>query len=522
MAEMLEWRDNFQNYFKSMSLTQRATIVGTLILIVLAFVLIFRWIGQPDYALLFSELELKEADQITELLRVQNVPYKLTGGGTGIMIPSKDIYEWRMTLAAQGLPSSGGIGFEIFDKNDIGISDFVQEVNYRRALEGELARTITGIAGIQNARVHIVIPKARLFKEKQEFPTASVVLKTGNARRLAEHQIMGIAHLVASSVEGLQAKDVTIVDSNGEVLSRQYEENSMVGVSASQQEFIRKVESSLEDKAESMLAPVVGMGKAVVKVSAELNFERLEQTDEQYDADNAAILSEELNSEENTDVTGVSLGTREHTVTNYQVPKTVRHTVSSVGDIRRLSIAVLVDGKRESVADEEGIETEQYVPRSDEEMAQFAAIVRNAVGFNQLRGDQLHVTNIEFDATQFEAIEFYNDPTLQREFWFDIAQRVIPVLLIVPLLFVLRSRLKQIKLSVPGAARGASGTTGMMAQAAEESAGIELDKMSVPKIDAIANPEAMESAKLLKQISDFAGEKSSLAARLIRYWMIEE
>lgn len=521
MAEMLEWRDSLQQYIKNMTLTQRATILGTLVLIILAFVLLFRWIGQPDYALLFSDLELKEADEITEMLRTQNVPYKITGGGTGILIPSKDIYEWRMTLASQGLPSSGGIGFEIFDKNDIGISDFVQEVNYRRALEGELARTIIGIAGIQNARVHIVIPKARLFKESQELPTASVVIKMGNMRRLADPQIMGIAHLVASSVEGLQAKDVTIVDSNGDVLSRKHEENSMAGISSSQQELVRKVEKSLEEKAEAMLDPVVGIGKAIVKVSAELNFEQLEQTDEQYDPDNVAILSEELNSEENTDVTGASLGTKEHTVTNYQVPRTMRRIVSSVGDISRLSVAVLVDGKRETVTDEEGVETEQYVPRTPDEMAQLAAIVRNAVGFNQLRGDQFEIRNIEFDPAQFEEVQFYNDPTLQREFWFDIAQRVVPVLLIVGLLFVLRSRLKQIKLTVPSA--GGRGQAGMaMVPQSEEPEGIELDKMNVPKIDAVANPEAVESAKLLKQISQFAGEKPSLAARLIRYWMIEE
>ncbi len=526
MADIQQWRDGFQNYVKGMSLTQRASIGGTLVLILLAFILMMRWITKPDYALLYSDLELKEADQIIELLRTQNVPYKLTGNGSGIMIPSKEVYEWRMQLASQGLPTTSGIGYEIFDKKDIGISDFVQEVNYRRALEGELSRTISGISGIQAARVHIVIPKARLFRESQEDPTASVVLSMGGHMRLSEHQIMGISHMVASSVEGLVPKNVTIVDSRGHVLSNEYEADSAVGVSASQLDLQRKVESTLEKKAETMLARVVGQEKAIVRVSAQLNFEKREQTDEQYDADNVAILSEQLDSEESTDVNGLPSGTKEHTITNYQVPKTIRHVTSSIGDIQRLSVAVLVDGNKETVTDEEGVETEEYIPRTNQEMAQLAAVVRSAVGFNPIRGDQLEIRNIEFSDPTIEMEIMPVDPTAQREFWFSIAQRAAPVILIIALLFILRSRLKQIKVTMPGQSAGVPGQALQVAGEAAGAAGgdgsVNFDEIPVPKIDENVAPEAVESAKLLKQISAFAGEKPTLAARLLRYWMIEE
>lgn len=515
MADMNDMRQGIVGYFRSLTMSQRISLGGTVIFIALGMMLLFRWATKPDYALLYSNLDLKEADQIVESLRAQNIPYKLTSGGSSVLVPSKDVYEWRMKLASQGLPSSGNVGYEVFDNNDIGVSDFVQEVNYRRAIEGELSRTIIGISGIQNARVHIVMPKKRLFKEAQEKPTASIVLKMKNGVVLREEQIQGISHLVAASVEGLFPENVTVVDSQGKILSRQYDADPVLGLSSNQIDLQRKLEASLEQKAQSMLAAVLGEGKAVVRVSAQLNFKKVETTAERYDPDNTAVLSEERNDQNQTDTNGISKGQSENSVTNYLVPKTIEKTTNAVGDIQRLTVAVMVDGTRQMVTDETGAQSLQYQPRSEEELNQLRDIVRNAVGLDEInRGDQLEIRNVAFNVEDAFANEEISGNFFQdNQMWFSLAQRVAPVIGIVVLFLMLRSRLKKIKVSTPATAM-VSGKPQVSKSAIED--------ITVPKIDQDVTPEAMESAKLLKQISEFAEEKPSLAARLVRYWMLEE
>lgn len=510
MAEMDDIRQKFQGFSRSMSAGQKLTIGVTILIMVVGFILILRWATRPDYALLFSGLDMTEADQIVESLRAQNVPYKITGGGTAIHIPSNDVYEWRMRLAGEGLPSSGGIGYEIFDKRDIGISDFVQKVNYRRALEGELARTIMRIEGIRNARVHIVIPKERLFKEDQHETTASIALDIQSGARLNETQVYGILHLVAASVEGLTPDHVTVVDSRGNVLSKQWESGSTIGLTASQLELQGKVESYLQEKAESMLSQVLGPGKSIVRVSADLNFQKIERTNERYDPDNIAILSEERTEDMSTSPeTGESNGSLEHTITNYQVPKTIEHITNTVGNITRLSLAVLVDGKRTRVVNGEGNTTWDYEPRTQEEMTMLEGVVKNAVGFDPSRNDQFEITNFAFDTQDLFEDEVEGTPFTIDSVW-TIGQKILPFLFLAVLLFILRSKLKKVKLSMPPVGRLSAG--GLTAP---------LESVKVEKIEE-ATPETIESVHLLKQISEFAEEKPALAARVLRYWMLEE
>ena len=512
MAELNDMRQGFLSYIRNLTLSQRISLVGTIILIALGMTFLFRWATKPDYALLFSNLDLKEADQIVESLRAQNVPYKLSSGGTSVLIPSKQVYDWRMRLASEGLPSSGNVGYEVFDQNDFGVSDFVQEVNYRRAIEGELARTIGGISGIQSTRVHIVMPKKRLFKESQETPTASIVLKMRNGVRLREDQVQGIAHLVAASVEGLFPENVTVVDSQGKILSKQYDNDPVIGLSSNQLDLQRKVEAALEHKAQSMLAAVLGEGKSVVRVSARLNFQQVERTEESYD-DASVPLSEERTDQSDTDANGNAKGQTEHYITNYLVPKTVERVTSPVGDIDRLTVAVMVDGTRQAVADENGVETMQYQPRSADELAELRTIVQNAVGLDPTRGDQLEIRNVAFDVEEPYSPEETGNFFQDNRMWFSLAQRIVPIIGIIVLFLMLRSRLRKIKVAAPAVA-----VTGSTTAVARPS----IEDVAVPKIDQDVTPEAMESAKLLKQISEFAEEKPSLAARLVRYWMLEE
>lgn len=515
MAGLEEWRQNIQALSKGMSAGQKLTIGLTVLITVVGFVMLFRWATKPDYALLFSNLDLKEADNIVQELRNEGVPYEIAAGGSTIRIPSTEVYEWRMRLATEGLPSNGGIGYEVFDKKDIGISDFVQQINFRRALEGELSRTIRGLGGIDQARVHIVIPEDRLFKEDQQDASASIVLKLLPGCRIHENQVNGITNLVAASVEGLEADQVTVVDSEGNILSSQWENDSAIGMSSSQYELQRKVESYLETKAQSMLAAVLGPNKSIVRVTAELDFQKIERTDERYDPDNVAVLSEETTTETNTATEGVETGSVEHLVTNNLVPRTVEHITNSVGDVQRLSVAVLIDGSQNDVVADDGTTTTEYVPRTTEEMAMLTEVIQNAVGYDPLRNDQLSIRNIPFETpTNVLDEEAYN-PMTQPEFWIDIGQKVVPVLFLFILILILRSRLRRVRLSLPPVAAAAGGVPlTSIAGASEET--------PVGAIDEEAPPEAVESAKLLKQISNFASEKPSMAARLLRYWMIEE
>ena len=512
MAEFEQFKQNVQNFSRGMTFGQKVTIGGTFILTIIGFVLLLRWATKPDYVLLYSNLDLKEADQIVEALNTAGVPYRIAAGGHSIQIPSKDVYEWRMKLASQGLPSSGGIGYEVFDKKEIGISDFVQKVNYRRALEGELARTIRGISGVQNARVHIVIPEQRLFKEDQQEASASIVLQINNNMRVSESQIQGITRLVAASVEGLSPDNVTVVDSKGNILSNQWNSDSVIGLSSTQHELQQKVESYLENKAQSMLASVLGNGKAIVRVSAKLNFQRIEQTNEIYNP-NTVVLSEETTTESTTESAGQPSGEIEHIITNYQVPKTVEYITNSVGDIERLSVSVLVDGTYNTTVDASGGEQKEYVERTPQEMTTLTAVVRNAVGFYPQRGDQLTIQNIPFESQRELVAPGEPNMVSQPDFWLSLAQKVVPAVFLIVLLFILRAKLRKVKLSLPP-------PTVPVGRAMV--AGPVIEDVAIPRIEDSASPEAVERAKLMKQISNFASEKPSMAARLLRYWMIEE
>ncbi|MCD6116532.1 flagellar M-ring protein FliF [bacterium] len=515
MADMQSFWKRFIISFGRMSIGEKLTIATTLIGLIIGVSLLMKWATRPDYALLFNNLDLKEADKIVESLKTGNIPYEIKSGGTAVFVPSSQVYEWRMKLASEGLPSSGSVGYEIFDQKSIGISDFVQKINYGRALEGELARTIMGIDGVEYARVHVVIPHERLFQEDQKDPTASIAIRVKPNVRLGRNQVAGITNLVAASVEGLRAENVTVIDSRGNILSNQWKDGTVAGMSSGQMEVQRQVESNLQKKAQTMLDAVLGQGKSIVRVSAELNFKRVDRTEEKYDPENVAILSEERTDEANSSNTSSASngkGQLEHSITNYKVPKTVERIIDSGGNIKRISVAVLVDGKEEKVTDSNGAETVKYKPRNPEELSLLKGVVQNAVGFNPDRNDKIEIQNMMFE--QGDKPEIVNEPSnfSRPEFWFGIGQKAFPVIVILIMLFILKSKLSKIKISVPSQGYGHS----------SRSLGIDQQDMIVPNIEANAPPETIESAKLMKQITNFVEDKPGMAARLVRYWMLEE
>ena len=380
------------------------------------------WSQEPDMQVLFSHLAAEDAGAIVTKLKEQKIPYTLEGNGATIMVPSDKVHELRMQLASQSLPQGGGVGFEIFDRTTVGMTDFVQKLNYRRALQGELARTIGQLAEVERARVHLVVPERSLFADQRERSRASVVLTLRGGKTLAPGQIQGIAHLVASSVEGLQPQEVTVVDSHGQILSQPAGDPSgqQTGAYADAKQ---AVEKDLESRVQSMLERVVGRGKAVVRVSSVLDLRKVERTEESYDP-NVQVVRSENRSQEKTSAkeeaeggiagttsnlpdkkTAITAGgstntaARSNATINYEINKSTSRIIEPVGTLKRLSAAVLVDGTYEVAAGKDGKSSRKYIARAEEEMKKLEDLVKKAVGYSEERGDQVQVLNVAFDAS---------------------------------------------------------------------------------------------------------------------------
>ncbi len=440
---------NLTRYVGRMTPGQVMMLLGIVFGTIVGAVFVVGWVKDISYSRLYSNLEPGDAGEVIAHLDDQKIPYRLSDNGTSIDIPSGQVYRTRISLASEGVPRAGSVGYSIFDKNNLGMTDFLQNLNFRRALEGELTRTIVQLHEVQAARVHIVLPKERLFKEDRKEATASVLLKLAGRDGLSKRQINGIAHLVASSVEGLKTGNIAILDYDGNLLSSGQESDQLAGLSSSQLEVRKNVEQYLEHKAQSMLDGVLGPSEAIVRVTADLNFQQLERTTESYDPDLPSIRSEErtttrsTSSDKEPEATESSEeGSTESVITNYELNRTVEHMINAVGLIDRLSVAVMVDGTYEEMENDAGDIEMVYQPRAQEELDRLAAIVQNAVGFDPQRNDQLELVNLPFDRRNLEKEREALDAMYVREFYMDIARKVGLVLLAVLAFFYLKKKSK--------------------------------------------------------------------------------
>jgi flagellar M-ring protein FliF len=419
------------------------TVVAGLIL---ASLLTFVYLAnQEDYRVLFSNLSSEDAASIVTRLKEKKIPYQLSPAGDIVSVPSARVAELRLEVAAAGLLHGGGVGFEIFDNKVLGATDFEQQLNYRRALQGELARTINSLEEIQQSRVHIALPKESLFVGQQKQPTASITLKLKQGKRLSASQIEGIGQLVASSVEGLRADDVIIVDSQGNMLSRNQGESRLAKMSSSQIEYQRGVERELGNQIQTMLESVVGPNKAVVRVNAELDFRITEKTEETYDPESPVVRSTQKLVDrssgappppgrgDNAAPGGPEKEKTDETI-NYEINRVVSKTVMPVGEIRKISIAVLVDGLYGK--DEKGALT--YQERPKKEIDSLEELVRKSAGLNPQRGDQVVVTSMAFSRPDA-------DQGLMEASWQDriplflpVVKYVVVLIGILLLLFIIR------------------------------------------------------------------------------------
>lgn len=432
---MPEWLENLTRQFKALAPARQATLVATAAGSLAFFIWLSSGAQSQDYRLLFRGLEDAEVAQIVDALAAERIDYQFAEGGSAIEVPGAKVHEARMRLASRGLPSGSSPGFEIFDQGSFGVTDFVQKVNYNRALQGELARTIEQVEGVDKARVQLALPKRKtLLRKDDRRASASVVTRLRPGWDLDPAQVRGIVHLVASSVEGLDVSQVTLVDNRGRLLAPQADMDLAGGGAGPAMGAERRVEKELEGQIESILERTVGIGRVVAKVSAELDWTQTEKTEEVFDPDSQVARSTQRDSESATDsageggVAGIvanspevaeaagatasgSNSERTSETINYEISKVVSRHILPTGRIQRLSVAVLVDGKPAVApiegADgaEDGADASGFVPWSAEELEEFSQLARRAVGFSPERGDEISVINAPFMEIDLEGGE---------------------------------------------------------------------------------------------------------------------
>lgn len=498
------------------------------------------WSQTPDYRVLYSNLSDRDGGTIISSLQQMNIPYKMAEGGGAILVPSNQVYEVRLRLASQGLPKGSVVGFELMDGQKLGMSEFQERVNYQRALEGEITRSIQSLSAVQGARVHLAIPRPSVFIREQQKPSASVLLSLYPGRNLDSAQVSGIVHLISSSVPELPLKNVTVVDQSGSLLTGAGDvAGAHAGLDPTQLDYLHQVEQSYVKRIESILTPIIGVGNVKAQVAADLDFSMVEQTAESYKPNpvpnEAAIRSQQM-SETNGDSgrqasgvpgalsnqppgsasapitaaaapgTGGSVGTgtsganvhKESTV-NFEVDKTIQHVRQSVGGVKRLSVAVVVNHRK----DAKGVNK----PLTPAELSQVQNLVKEAMGFSQTRGDTLNVVNAAFTEGEVEEIPvapLWKDPGNMA-----LAKEVGKNLLIAALLFylvfgVIRPILRD--LARPHAHAGEEGKEG------EEIA--EISPEAVAKAAQAAGYE-----ENLKAAKELAKQDPRVVASVVKDWV---
>lgn len=531
------------------------------------------WLSAPQYTLLVADMDAETATSVVSKLKSDKVPYQLGDGGRSVSVPVERVDELRLQFASDGLPAGGRIGFEIFDRTAFGTTEFLEHVNYRRALEGELGRTIASLSEVSSARVHIAMAKDSLFVDQEQPAKASVVLKLKANRPLSPATVRGIAGLVASSVESLRPDAVVIIDDAGRQLNRQVD-TAEAGVNGLQADRQQTIERDLTTKVMTLLEPVVGEGRVRVNVAAHLRTDSVEETEERFDP-NAVVRSRQTTSDVSAaaaagagalglagaranqppalstaqnsgsapaaaatqqaaaggasgpsapvPTTGGAVPGRSSEITNYEISKLVRHTATPPGQVARLSVAVILDDERVSTRAADGssqVTTRAWDPKGIERIS---GIVSAAVGLDTERGDQLTVENIPFDATPIpiepEAPGVVTQMTdVAREHW-PAALRGLGILLVA--LFALFGVLRPLArragalVTVPELPPAMAGTARLPTVR-------EMEGQIEAELDAMAAGSDRRLPVLTQRVAKLATDEPEQVARIVRGWMAEE
>lgn len=546
----------FQQLFQQMkeiwarlTRVQRIVLVAVPSALLVAILIFIVMSAGPRYDVLYSRLAQKDASDIVAELAKTNVPYKIANNGDVILVPTGVVNETRLKLAGMGLPRGGGVGFEIFDATKFGMTDFTQKVNYKRALEGELQRTISSLSEIESCRVHIVMPEPELFTEKEKPTTASVVLELKPDTQIKRDQVRGIVNLVASGVEGLKPENVNVVDSHGNILSAFIAEEAaesspealangagvltqQAKLTLHQMEIQRNFEKDLEKKISSVLTKALPNNRFSVAATAELNFDKTENQSETFEpvVDGQGIVRSSQTKKEQyvgdggfpANVVGGVPGTdsnipgyqavagnnaqfsREEAITNYEINRTVRHNVEAPGAPKRVSVAVFVDDLQ------------------PQQVSSIRTIVMAAAGLDLNRGDQVAVENMPFDKSQDLARQLEGEKMNNQMFAFTLAKIGLLLLVGIGVLLFLRSILgpKKVKDYVE----------------APEDIEIPEERPIIPQVEDLISPEVtadelarMEAAReakkrenLRREVADLARQHPENVAQIIKKWLSEE
>jgi flagellar M-ring protein FliF len=446
-----------------------AFVVGLLVAAVCGYILLTHFLAQPSKTLLFSNLDPRDSAEIVARLDAKKIEYEVLGDGSTIMVASDQALKLRMEMAGEGLPAGGSVGYEIFDRSEsFGQTSFVQNINLVRALEGELGRTIRAIQTVANARVHLNIPKRELFAERQPTPTASVVVKARG--QIQPAQVVAIQNLIASAVPGLAAGSITVIDEKGNMLAGG---SSSTGGPLSVQHDQRTAgyENRVRDQVEDIVSGIVGPGRARVQVSAEIDFNRVTKESLTFDPDGQVVRSTQTSQNASTTQDGAasqgvsvsnalpggeaaggsgsasSNDKQTQETINYEISKTTQTEIQEGGNVKRLSVAVAVDGSY--TTDDKGART--YQPRAAEEMQQIEQLVKSAIGFSEQRGDQMKVVNLRFSQPEIEELPPAEEPFmgLEKADMLYISQSVgIGIIALLLIFFVMRPMIKA--LAAPG------------------------------------------------------------------------
>nr|WP_245165466.1 flagellar basal-body MS-ring/collar protein FliF [Stappia sp. 28M-7] len=519
--------------------------VAAILVGVFAFIMLR--VTTPQMTPLYTDLTFEDSSAIISQLDSLAVPYQIQNEGATLLVPEADVFRTRMRLAEQGLPLGGSVGYEIFDKADtLGSTSFVQNINRTRALEGELVRTIRSIGRIKSARVHLVLPERRLFQRDSQPPSASIVLSVRGD--LEPGQIRAIQHLVATAVEGLQPNFVSIVDETGRLLASGAGDEGEGFLASSLQERTQSMEARLRNQIEEILNSVVGVGRSRVRVALELDHTRISETQETFDPEGQVVRSTQSR-EENSSTQGRQggvtagnqvpgadqqtgeggdrdLSNQSEEIVNYEISKSVKTEVVEAGGIRRLSVAVLVDGVYAPDANGDMV----YTPRTDEELTRIQTLVQSAVGFDDRRGDKVEVVNLRF-AQAPNMLAGEEDAGLFEFTRADLMRFVeLGVLFLIALLltlFAVRPLVKRILAKEEEAAPvllGADGQPLEPALLADHSAGAGEDEGDgTPRIEWLEEAQAQGAVQVatIAKVGALIDEYPNEAVGIIRGWMNE-
>ncbi|MDR0174328.1 flagellar basal-body MS-ring/collar protein FliF [Enterobacter sichuanensis] len=510
------------------------------------------WAKEPDYRVLFSNISDEEGGAIVAQLSQLNVPYRIDTPGGVIMVPASQVHEVRMKLAQQGLPKGGSVGFELLDQEKFGVSQFTEQVNYQRALEGELARTIENLGPIQSARVHLATPKPSMFVREQKKPTASVTVNLLQGRTLDDSQVVAITHLISSAVTGLAAESVTIVDQRGNLLTQ----SGLRGLQTAHLKYTNEIESDYQQRIQRILAPLVGDENIRAQVTAQMDFTEQEQTLEQYqpnsDPEKMAIrsrqasLSEQGNRRGASGVPGALSNTppapatapltqplntpaddkkekttgssasretaqpynnRSDETTNFEVDRTLTHTKSNAGRIQRLSVAVVINHLPQGEEGKPG-------PIGEAELARINALVKEAIGYNAARGDSVNILNSAFNGV----VEAPIPPFWKQDRFYALLMAIARYLVIAIIAWIMWRKLVQ-----PAWVRHQETTIRrleMEKEAREEE--IAAKKRAAEKISRDRAQQRVDTELNGQQLRELAEQEPRVIALVIRQWMSKE